>query len=53
MAHRKKEEQEGREIWPAAQKVLGEMRSGKLLEEEMFCSKLEAETCQSNAQLAW
>ncbi|KAM0820333.1 putative Rieske [2Fe-2S] iron-sulfur domain-containing protein [Seiridium cardinale] len=53
MEHRKKEEQEGREIWPAAQKVAGQMRTGKLTEEEMFCSKLDAETCQASPQLAW
>ncbi|KAI0123800.1 Rieske [2Fe-2S] iron-sulfur domain-containing protein [Xylariales sp. AK1849] len=55
MAHRKKEEQQGgQEIWPATQKILGEMRTGKLEEEEMFCSKLEAESCLAgNPQLAW
>jgi hypothetical protein len=53
MEHRKREEQAGHEIWPAAQKVSGEMRTGKLAEEELFCSKLEAEACQGNPQLAW
>lgn len=53
MAHRAREEKAGHEIWPAQQKVCGEMKTAKLLEEESFCSKLEAEACQGNAQLAW
>ncbi|KAH8202901.1 hypothetical protein TruAng_002954 [Truncatella angustata] len=53
MEHRRREEAAGHEIWPAAQKVAGEMRTGKLSEEEQFCSQLEAESCQMNAQLAW
>jgi hypothetical protein len=53
MEHRQKEEKAGHEIWPAAQRVSGEMKTAKLMEEESFCSKLEAEACQSSAQLAW
>lgn len=53
MEHRRKEEEAGHEIWPAAQRIVGPLRSGKLSEEESFCSKLESEACQANAQLAW
>lgn len=55
MGHRKKEEaQGGREIWPATPKAAGEMKTGKLDEEEAFCSKLESETCLgSRPELAW
>lgn len=54
MNHRKKEEQQGgREIWPATPKVVGEMNTAKLDEEEMFCSKLEKDSCSANAELAW
>ncbi|KAH8664607.1 Rieske [2Fe-2S] iron-sulfur domain-containing protein [Xylariales sp. PMI_506] len=54
MAHRKKEEEAGGvEIWPARQRVVGDMRTGKLSEEEAFCSKLDQESCLSNQGLAW
>lgn len=55
MGHRKKEEaQGGHEIWPAVPKIIGEMNTGKLGEEEAFCSKLESESCLgSRPELAW
>lgn len=55
MGHRKKEEaQRGQEIWPAVPKIVGEMKTGKLGEEEAFCSKLESESCLgSRPELAW
>lgn len=46
MGHRKEEEaRSGQEIWPAVPKLAGEMDTGKLREEELFCSKLESESC--------
>lgn len=54
MGHRDKEDrQDGREIWPAAPKIDGEMKTSKLEEEEQFCSRLEAASCTANAELAW
>lgn len=54
MDHRKKEEaQGGKKIWPAVPKLVGEMRTDKLDEEEMFCSQLEAESCGAKPELAW
>ncbi len=55
MEHRRKEEQQGgREIWPAEPQVVGEMKTGKLEEEEEFCSRLEASSCEMKGkQLAW
>lgn len=55
MEHRKKEElQRGQEIWPAAPKVSGEMNTEKLQEEQMFCSRLESESCLgSKPELVW
>ncbi|KAF7556719.1 hypothetical protein G7Z17_g1216 [Cylindrodendrum hubeiense] len=54
MSHRKKEMQQGgREIWPATPKIVGEMKTGKLSEEEMFCSELEASSCRAKEELAW
>lgn len=54
MEHRQKEEkQDGREIWPAVPSITGEMRTGKLSEEESFCSKLEMAGCMSKEELAW
>lgn len=54
MNHRKKEmKQGGREIWPATPKIVGEMKTGKLSEEEMFCSELEAASCRTREELAW
>ncbi|KAE8153025.1 hypothetical protein BDV25DRAFT_127507 [Aspergillus avenaceus] len=53
MAHRKKEEQQGREIWPAVPDVVGDMRTGKLMEEETFCSQLDAEACAVRSELSW
>lgn len=54
MEHRRKEEEQGgEEIWPAVPKVTGEMRTGKLAEEERFCSQLEAASCMARSELAW
>jgi hypothetical protein len=54
MEHRRKElAQDGVEIWPASQKVAGEMKTAKLAEEERFCSELEAAACQGDPRLAW
>lgn len=54
MEHRRKEEaQGGEEIWPAVPKMTGEMRTGKLAEEERFCSQLEAASCMARPELAW
>lgn len=55
MGHRKKEDaQGGHEIWPAVPKIIGEMNTGKLSEEEAFCSKLESESCLgARPELAW
>lgn len=54
MGHRRKEmEGGGQEIWPARPKVTGEMETGKLREEEEFCSQLEASNCTSKSELAW
>lgn len=55
MGHRVKEElNHGQEIWPAIPKVEGEMNTGKLQEEEAFCSKLESETCLGRkSELVW
>jgi hypothetical protein len=53
MEHRKKEEQQGnREIWPALPKMPQNMTT-KLLEEEQFCSQVEAASCLSRPELAW
>lgn len=52
MEHRKKEEQSGRELWPAAPAVRGGQTG--TLDEEMFCAKLEAESClAASKELAW
>jgi hypothetical protein len=54
MDHRAKEEQQGgKPIWPAVPKVSGEMKTDKLDEEEMFCSKLEAAGCMEKSELSW
>ncbi|KAI5919365.1 Rieske domain-containing protein [Camillea tinctor] len=54
MEHRRKEEELGREIWPAEPQIAGEMKTGKLEEEEDFCSRLEAASCAAKReQLAW
>ena len=55
MQHRKQEEEAGgQEIWPAVPKVVGEMKTGKLSEEEQFCSKLESgASCGLNPDLRW
>lgn len=55
MEHRQKEDlQHGQEIWPAVPKIGGEMNTGKLQEEEIFCMKLDAESCLgSKPELAW
>lgn len=55
MDHRSKEEQvSGKEIWPAVPTIVGEMKTGKLSEEEKFCSELEASSCMAQrAELAW
>ena len=54
MEHRRKEEELGREIWPAEPQMTGEMKTGKLEEEEDFCSRLEASSCAAKReQLAW
>ncbi|KPM41055.1 hypothetical protein AK830_g5506 [Neonectria ditissima] len=54
MNHRKMEMQQGgQEIWPATPKIVGEMKTGKLSEEEMFCSELEASSCRAKEELAW
>ena len=55
MQHRQQEEEiGGREIWPAVPKVVGEMKTGKLSEEEQFCSKLESATsCGLSPELTW
>lgn len=54
MEHRSKEERQGgMEIWPATPKIVGQMKTGKLEEEEAFCSKLEAESCVARSELAW
>ncbi|KAI0595986.1 Rieske domain-containing protein [Biscogniauxia sp. FL1348] len=54
MEHRRKEEEQGREIWPAAPQITGEMKTEKLEEEEDFCSRLEASSCAAKReQLAW
>jgi len=52
MSHRMKEmAQGGKELWPAKSKVIGEMRTGKLTEEEDFCSQLES--CTATSELWW
>ncbi|KAF2812094.1 ISP domain-containing protein [Mytilinidion resinicola] len=54
MSHRKTEEKDGlKEIWPAMPRLVGEMKTDKLEEEEMFCSQLEASSCASKSELAW
>ena len=54
MQHHQREEEAGREIWPAVPKVVGEMKTGKLSEEEQFCSKLESEAgCGLSPELTW
>jgi hypothetical protein len=54
MEHRKKEElQGGVEIWPARPQIGGDMKTCKLEEEEMFCSKLERDSCMANEELSW
>ncbi|KAI1634286.1 Rieske domain-containing protein [Biscogniauxia mediterranea] len=54
MEHRRREEELGREIWPAAPEITGEMKTEKLEEEEDFCSRLEASSCAAKReQLAW
>lgn len=54
MKHRQKElAQGGVEIWPATPRIVGEMDTSKLEEEERFCSELEAAACKNNSELAW
>lgn len=54
MKHREKElAQGGREIWPATPNLYGEMNTGKLSEEEAFCSELEKAACGARQELAW
>lgn len=54
MTHRQKElAQGGVEIWPATPKLFGEMKTGKLSEEEAFCSELEKASCGARQELAW
>ncbi|KAJ6020869.1 monooxygenase [Penicillium herquei] len=53
MEHRKREEQQGgQEIWPALPTPV-EGITQKLMEEEQFCSKLEAASCMNRPELAW
>ena len=52
VAHRSKEEKSGHEIWPAVP-LLASSSDGKLLEEERFCSQLDAASCMSKPELAW
>ncbi|KAJ5085571.1 hypothetical protein N7532_010342 [Penicillium argentinense] len=53
MEHRAKEEQSGRkEIWPALPQLRSTMTE-KLIEEEKFCSQLEAASCMSRPDFAW
>lgn len=52
MEHRKKEENQGGvEIWPATPKLAGSMQSCSA--EEMFCSKLDMESCSASRELDW
>ncbi|KAF2148164.1 Rieske 2Fe-2S family protein [Myriangium duriaei CBS 260.36] len=54
MEHRTREEaQGGREIWPATPKVVGDMDTVKLTEEESFCSRLKVSVCTASRGLAW
>jgi hypothetical protein len=54
MKHREQEEQQGgQEIWPATPKIVGEMMTDKLYEEEQFCSRLEAAGCELAPELKW
>ncbi|KAM6511404.1 Choline monooxygenase, chloroplastic [Fusarium falciforme] len=54
MEHRRKEvAQNGQQIWPAMPKVVGDMMTSKLQEEEMLCSELERESCAARSELAW
>jgi len=53
MDHRKKEQQNGKAIWPATPTISGQMKTDKLDEEEMFCSKLDAEGCVAPTELSW
>jgi hypothetical protein len=52
MEHRKKEESQGGvEIWPATPKLAGGTQSCSA--EEMFCSKLDMESCSASRELDW
>ncbi|KAK1453373.1 Rieske domain-containing protein [Colletotrichum melonis] len=54
MKHRQRElEQGGREIWPATPNLLGQTGTGKLNEDEAFCSELEKANCGGREELAW
>jgi hypothetical protein len=54
MEHRRREvAQDGQQIWPAMPKVVGDMMTSKLQEEEMLCSELERESCAARSELAW
>lgn len=55
MGHRKAEDaQGGQEIWPAVPKQAIDTLTAKLVEEETFCSKLEAESCPGvRPELVW
>lgn len=53
MAHRKKEEQQnGQQFWPAMPKQANGLTS-KLVEEELFCSKLAEAGCKVKQDLSW
>lgn len=50
MEHRKNEQKQGVEIWPATPKA---QLSKNSAEDETFCSQLEASSCMAKPELAW
>ncbi|ETS85618.1 hypothetical protein PFICI_03643 [Pestalotiopsis fici W106-1] len=54
MAHRKHEETLGHDVWPASPQPTQAMKTGKFMEEDAFCMKLDAEACKGTLeQLSW
>lgn len=53
MEHRKREEErDGQEICPAVPKLADSMTQ-RFVEEDQFCSNLEASSCMSRPELVW
>ncbi|KAI1868796.1 hypothetical protein JX265_006775 [Neoarthrinium moseri] len=54
MAHRAHEESVGHDVWPASPQPSQAMKTGRFMEEDAFCMKLDAGACDGpSEQLSW